>query len=104
LACSNNSSTGILKPEKMEQVLFDIMQADEMINLNFTTDTSFNRLSKSVELYQNVFKIHNISAGEFKRSFIFYQNNPEQLKPILDSLQKSTQRRIDIPIKSWPAK
>ncbi len=104
LACNNNLPTGILKPEKMKQVLFNVMQADELVNVKFTADTSLNRLSESVELYQNVFKIHRISADDFKRSFTFYQNHPEQLKPILDSLQKTTQRRIDIPVKSWPAK
>ncbi len=105
LACNNNNlPKGILKPEKMQQVLFNVMQADELVNVKFTADTSLNRLSESVELYQNVFKIHRISADDFKRSFTFYQNHPEQLKPILDSLQKTTQRRIDIPVKSWPAK
>ncbi len=104
LACNNNLPTGILEPEKMKQVLFNVMQADELVNVKFTADTSLNRLSESVDLYQNVFKIYRISADDFKRSFTFYQNHPEQLIPILDSLQKTTQRRIDIPVKSWPAK
>ena len=79
----------------MQQVLFDMLQADELVNLKYTSDTSLNRLSQSVELYQAVFKIHNVSTDDFKRSFTFYQNHPALLKPILDSLQKETQRRVD---------
>ncbi len=94
-ACHNNLPKGVLKPEKMQKVLFDVIQADELINLKYTADTSLNRFSQSVELYQTVFKIHNISSDDFKRSFTFYQNHPALLKPILDSLQKTTQRRID---------
>ncbi len=105
VACNNNNlPKDILKPEKMQQVLFDVMLADELVNLKYTADTSLNRLSQSVELYQTVFKIHNVSANDFKRSFTFYQNHPKQLKPILDSLQKTTQRRVDTtsPKPSWP--
>ncbi len=104
MACNNNLPQNILKPEKMQQVLFDILQADELVNVKYSADTSLNRLSQSVELYQAVFKIHNISADNFKRSFRYYQNHPELLKPILDSLQKTTQRRVEIPNKYIPAK
>jgi len=104
MACNNNLPKGVLKPEKMQQVLFDVIQADELVNLKYTADTSLNRLSQSVDLYQAVFKIHDVSADDFKRSFSFYQNHPALLKPILDSLQKTAQRRVDVPIRSYPVK
>ncbi len=105
LACNNGNLTkGVLKPQKMQQVLFDIIQADALVDAKYSTDTSLNRLSESVGLYQAVFKIHNVSAHNFKKSFRFYQNHPELLKPILDSLQKTTQRMVEIPNKYIPAK
>ncbi|MFN2439136.1 MAG: DUF4296 domain-containing protein [Chitinophagaceae bacterium] len=104
-ACNNkNLPKDVLRPEKMHQVLFDVMQADELVNLKYTADTSLDRFSQSIALYQTVFKIHKISADDFKRSFKFYQNHPELLKPILDSLQKITQRRVDTSITSYPVK
>lgn len=103
-ACNDNIPKDILKPEKMQLVLFDIMQADELVNVKYTSDTSFNRLAQSVDLYRAVFKIHNVSANNFKSSFTYYQNHPELLKPILDSLQKTTQRRVETHTLSYPAK
>lgn len=104
LACNDNKlPKGVLKPDKMQRVLYDVMQADELVNLKYTADTSLNRLSQSVELYQAVFKIHRISGDDFKRSFTYYQNHPELLKPILDSLQKTTQRRVASPTSPRPS-
>ena len=78
----------ILPQEKMEAVLWDMMRADEMVNLQYTKDTSINRLDSSTRLYQQVFALHATDAATFKKSFKYYQRNPDLLKPVFDSLQK----------------
>ncbi len=88
IACKNDEiPKEILSQEKMEKVLWDLLRADEIVDYNSALDSSINRLSSSVQLYQQIFKIHNITAQQFKKSFNYYQTHPGQLKPVLDSLR-----------------
>jgi hypothetical protein len=90
VACNNDNKIpkGVLPKERMEAVLWDIMRADEMVNLQYTKDTSINRFDSSARLYQQVFRLHKTDAVAFKKSFKYYQSRPDLLKPVFDSLQK----------------
>jgi hypothetical protein len=97
-ACRNNEiPKDILSQEKMEKVLWDVLRADEMVDYNSTLDSSIDRRAKTVQLYQQVFKIHNISAQQFKKSFNYYQTHPGHLKPVLDSLRSFSNSQTFIP-------
>ena len=91
-SCKSSIPKDILSPKKMQAVLWDVLQADEMAQYYSTTDSSFNGLEKHADYYYRIFAIHKISKQDFKRSISFYQNHPALLKPILDSLQHSSQR------------
>ena len=78
----------VLPEKKMRAVLWDMMRADEWVNYERNRDTAVNQVTRSKELYQQVFQINGITAAQFKKSFQFYQNHPDLLKPLLDSLQK----------------
>ncbi|MBD0331852.1 MAG: DUF4296 domain-containing protein [Chitinophagaceae bacterium] len=80
----------ILPVKEMQQVLWDVMQADELVNYYYTKDSSINRIKKSKELYQKIFRMHEITSEDFKRSLHYYQSRPDLLKIILDSLQHKT--------------
>lgn len=90
VACNNDSKvpTGVLPKEKMEAVLWDLMRADELVNLKYAKDTSINRFDSSARLYQQVFQLHRTDQATFKKSFKYYQSRPDLLKPVFDSLQK----------------
>jgi hypothetical protein len=90
LSCSNKSKVpkDVLPKEKMESVLWDMMRADEVVNLQYSKDTTVNRFDSSTRLYQQIFAIHSIDAATFKKSFKYYQSRPDLLKPVFDSLQK----------------
>lgn len=90
IACSRSPKLpkDVLPQEKMEAVLWDILRADEMVNLQYAKDTTINRLDSSTRLYQQVFALHATDAATFKKSFRYYQGNPDLLKPVFDSLQK----------------
>lgn len=85
----------MLPPKKMQAVLWDVMQADEMAEYYSQKDSSFKELSKHADYYQKVFAIHKISKSDFARSMKYYQDHPASLKPILDSLQSFGQRSQD---------
>ena len=76
----------ILPPEKMQEVLWDMIRADEFLVSYVIKDTSVNRKAESLKLYQKVFDVHDISKSAFEKSFKYYQLHPETLQPIMDSL------------------
>ena len=77
----------ILPQAKMQQVMWDVMRADELVSYQFSIDSNVNQKQKSFQLYGQVFRIHKVSEQDFKRSFTYYQKNPGQLKVMLDSLR-----------------
>jgi hypothetical protein len=91
-SCKPSVSGGVLSPKKMQAVLWDVMQADEMAEYYAAKDSTFRSLSKHIDYYQKVFAIHKIIKDEFTKSLAYYQNHPSRLKPILDSLQSFGQR------------
>jgi len=91
-SCKSSVPNDVLPPKKMQAVLWDVMQADEMAEYYSASDSSFMGLSKHVDYYQKVFAIHKIKKEDFTRSLTYYENHPGRLKPILDSLQSFGQR------------
>ena len=77
----------VLPPEKMEKVLWDMVRADQFASdYLLPSDTSLNRKTESMRLYQQVFQINGISYDQFARSFKFYRSNPRHLKTVIDSI------------------
>ncbi len=91
-SCQSSVVDNVLPPAKMQMVLWDMMQADEMAGYYAMTDTSFLGLAKHADYYQKVFSVHQISKGDFVTSLNYYERNPAKLKIIVDSLQKFGQR------------
>jgi hypothetical protein len=98
LSCNKQSNIprNVLPVVPMSAVLWDVMQADELVNRRYPIDTLFKRFDTSVQLYYQVFQIHNITADQFKKSITFYQSRPDLLQIILDSLQSRAARPLPI--------
>lgn len=92
VGCTSSIPENVLPPAKMKAVLWDVMQADELADYNAAKDSSFNNLPKHVKYYQAVLSAHKISKQEFVRSFNYYQNHPELLKAVLDSIRSYGER------------
>ena len=86
-SCKSSIPKDVLPPKKMQAVLWDVMQADELAEYYSGQDSSFTSLSKHIGYYQRIFAIHKIRKEDFAKSLDYYENHPAQLKPILDSLQ-----------------
>ena len=104
LSCSQKTKVpdNILPPYEMEKVFLDMLRADEFFNqkqADSATMDSFNRF----DLYQSVFRLHKTNKEIFKKSFIYYENHPDLLKVVLDSMrieankgsEDKTTQRID---------
>lgn len=106
LSCNSSVPEDVLPPNKMQSVLWDMMQADELTDYYVIKDSSYRGLAKHADYYQKIFAFHKISKQDFTRSISYYENNPVKLKAILDSLQKfgerlqkaDSTRKADVPV------
>jgi Domain of unknown function (DUF4296) len=91
--CSKKESLpkDILKPDKMEDVLWDMSLADEFVVNYIMKDSTLNKKNESTKHYQQIFTIHKTNLVDFKKSLQFYENHPQLFKPILDSLNTRQQ-------------
>lgn len=84
----------ILPPEKMETLLFDLMQADELIVRKSVDSSVSDSFSRGV-VYTAVFNQHKTNKEEFSKSFSYYENHPQLLKLVLDSIQSKTKEPVE---------
>lgn len=83
----NKLPSGIMSKEKMEVVMWDIMQADVFLSdFVLSKDTSLKKFEEHLKLYEKVFQIHKTDKEEFSRSFSYYRSHPIAMKEVLDSL------------------
>jgi hypothetical protein len=83
----NKIPKGIIPPEKMQAVLWDLMRADQFIGGYIVNrDTSVNRTRESLKYYQQIFRIHEITKEGFQKSFAFYRSKPDLFKSLMDSI------------------
>lgn len=94
-SCQSSVPKDVLPPKKMQAVLWDVMQADEMMEYYSVKDSTFHSLPKHAEYYQKVFSIHKITKEDFTKSLAYYESHPVVFKTVLDSLKsfgEKTQR------------
>lgn len=83
----NKVPKNILDQQGMTRVMWDLIKADEFAYNTAMKDSSFNKMQESVKLYEQVFRIHGTSKEKFEESLAFYQNRPDLLKVVMDSLR-----------------
>ncbi len=87
-----NFPSGILPPEKMEAVLWDMLRSDQFLaTYVLPVDTSADKDTEHINLYRQVLAKHAISRDVFQQSFTYYKNHPGLLKVIMDSISHQPQ-------------
>jgi hypothetical protein len=96
----------VLPQKKMQAVLWDMMRADQFLaNYVLNKDSSLDKKTESIKLYQQALHINGVSKEEFERSFSFYKSHPVLLKAIMDSITNaSPEPVVDSTKKSDPIK
>ena len=87
-SCSNRQvPDDVLEPEKMEAVVWDMIQTGEFLNgFVLFRDTFYNNVQESRRWYDKVYELHQISQEDFIRSYEYYKNHPKLMKRVFDSL------------------
>jgi hypothetical protein len=94
---------GILQPEKMQWVIWDIIRADEFVSTFMVSrDSTLNKDSVRASWYEKVFRVHKINKETFEKSFSFYRAHPEQFKKMMDSLNVKTVKNTTQPFVPKP--
>lgn len=95
-SCSDSNAIpkNIIAKEKMEKVLWDIVQADQFSSEYLKKDSGrMNVKLETMKLYDQVFLIHHITREEFEKSYQFYLDHPDITKPMFDSLSAKANRQ-----------
>jgi hypothetical protein len=97
IACSSSTElpSNILPQEKMKQVLFDMIRADEYINNYVVKDSTKNITKERSLIYEKVFTLHKTNHKEFYESYRYYQLHPDKQKELFDSLYNWASLRKD---------
>lgn len=103
-SCGNKQAepAGILKPEKMQAVLWDVMRADAFTTEFVKKDSAKNDVEENLKLQQAIFAMHHISKEDFYKSYGYYKRNSSLMKTVIDSMisqaeKKPTQKISPIP-------
>jgi hypothetical protein len=71
----------------MENILWDMIQADQFSAMYLVKDSAhLNIKTENLRLYQEVFRLHQVSREDFRKSFQYYQDRPDLIKTVFDSL------------------
>jgi hypothetical protein len=93
--CSNKDQApaGVLSKEKMEAVLWDIIQAERFTATFVAKDSSKNVREENFKLYSQIFSIHQVTKDEFITSYKFYLSRPDIARVLFDSLSTMANRK-----------
>ena len=86
--CSQaNSIPGDIIPlDKMETILWQLMQTDEFTTYVIVKDSIKNLDKERIKLYNQVFELNKTNKDAFKKSYQYYMNHPEMGKVMFDSI------------------
>jgi hypothetical protein len=87
--CSDKNSVpgDILSQDKMEQVMWDMAQADQYAALYLVKDSAqIDRKAETMRLYAEVLRLHQVTPEEFRKSYRYYLSRPELNQLLFDSV------------------
>ena len=104
-SCNSDSvPEGVFPKEKMGNVLYDIVLADEWVDYSRLYDSTYMHFPKRAAIYDSVFQVHGITKEAYQKSMAYYQGRPDILKDILESLRTKADTTSERKIKALPEK
>jgi Domain of unknown function (DUF4296) len=97
-SCGNKDKlpAGVLKPEKMQAVLWDVIKADVFTTEFIKKDSSKNATAENLKLQQQIFAIHKVTRADFYSSYDYYKTNTAEFKKIIDSMVTQAERKKEL--------
>lgn len=95
VGCSRTVPRNIIKQDKMQDVLTDILLAEGFAENFLLIDTSKRRDEWFAGEYSKVMAIHKITQDQFRKSLDYYKSKPDVFKVIIDSVNQRGSRNRD---------
>jgi len=84
--CKPGISDDIIKPDKMEKILYDMHMVDGYISTIYVVDSAKN---VAAAYYKGIYKKFGTDSAAYNKSLIWYNNNPKELETMYKNIQKS---------------
>src|SRR5207248_903393 len=86
IACAGDLPKGVLPTEKMEAVVWDMIQADQYYHEYGLKDSLKKNVKlERLKLYERVFQMHQITREQFSKSYAYYSSHPKLMQTVFDS-------------------
>lgn len=87
-ACSNDGDvpSHVLKPDKMQAVMWDIVRADVFTSEFIKADSTKDLLRENLQLQKKIFALNKITKEQYYTSFEYYKSKPELMRVMLDTM------------------
>ncbi len=94
-SCSNKPG-GLIKQDKMKQVLLHLMMVDEYVNYYLTDDSLNTRDSIRAQMYLDVLNLHHTDSVSFSESLSYYKQNVKEFRELIDSVNTLATREREM--------
>jgi hypothetical protein len=84
--CKPGIPDGIIKPDKMEKILYDMHIVDGYLSSIYVVDSA---KKVAAAYYKGIYKKFGTDSAEYNRSLIWYNTNPKELEAMYKNIQKS---------------
>jgi len=85
----------ILPFDTMKVVIWDLLNAEEWNKSLSERDTSLLKTKNNLILYQKTMLMHHLNKEQFLYSYKFYEEHPDKMKLLIDSLSVYGQLQKD---------
>lgn len=105
ISCGNKKDipAGLLKQDKMQAVLWDVIRADALTSEFAKHDPSKNTAEENAKLQREIFALHKVSREDFYNSLGYYKANMDKMNVILDSMINKANRERNTNMNIYPA-
>ncbi|RTL55119.1 MAG: DUF4296 domain-containing protein [Sphingobacteriales bacterium] len=87
MACNNHKSEmPVLNFDTMKVVMWDLLNVNEWNNMKAGQDTVFKKIRDDRKQFEQVFYWHHITKSSFYHSLSYYEQHPDKMKKLVDSL------------------
>ena len=95
VACNSGDQlpAGVIPVKNMQTIVWQLMQADEYVNMLLTKDTLKKSSTERIKRYQQIFALNKVSEAAFRDSYRYYLNHPDIAKVMFDSIVAVAQRQ-----------
>jgi Domain of unknown function (DUF4296) len=88
--CKPGVPDDIIKPDKMEKILYDMHIVDGYLSSIYVVDSA---KKVAAAYYKGIYKKFGTDSAEYNKSLLWYNTNPKELEAMYKNIQKSLTRQ-----------